>query len=226
MSLLHHTVTPGPRSALKLLALGLAMLVAPTLVGVSGQAAAGNHFIAELTGGVSTPTGLDAEAESGSLWGATLGVGGRLPGTRPAWYLVTRLSWADMTQYGPNRMGRPVVDRSQADLALGVRGYFPFTPRLRLMTEVAMGQVFETSQVTFKGQEDFPAQFSTDRFGLFTEAGLQYRMTNHFSLGGRVGMVWMPSPEEPDLAAQAASIPGSQNSQGRWSAGLTTTFHF
>lgn len=200
-----------------------ALLGAALCLGASGASAA-NHFIAELSGGAATPFGLDAEHDSGLAYGATLGVGGRLPGTAPAWYLVLNLNWADMILYGPPRLGNAVVERSQADLAIGGRGYFPFTPRLRLMTELAFGQVFEAAEVSRRGHD--PVRFDVDRFAVFAQTGLQYRLTNYFSIGGRVGLAWMPDPEERDLAAEAAGIEGAEDSQGRWSLGMTTTFHF
>ena len=151
-------------------------------------------------------------------------MGGRLRGTAPAWYGVVRLGWAEGTQVGPARLGRAKLNRSQADLAAGVRAYFPFTPRLRMMTEVAFGQVFEAAEVDRLGID--PVRFDQDRFGIFLTGGLQYRLTNHISLGGHLGLVLMPSPEEPDLAARNAGIPESDASQGRYTVGLSTTFHF
>lgn len=207
-----------PTSSLAWLCLAAA-LVRPA------AAQAENHFIAEAAGGFITPLSSEGDVSVGPGIAATFGVGGRIKGFSPAWYLVGRLGYGSATETGPGRFGTAALERGTWEAALGGRVYLNLTERLRLLAEVAVGEVWETSTVTRAHQ---PAlELEANPAALFLQSGLQYRLTDHLALGlgGDLGWyVW--SDQTRDLAAAAAGIDARDTTRGRFRLGLTTTFHF
>ena len=126
----------------------LAVLTLAGLCLVSSAARAENHFLAELGGGLASPLDAGDETDFGPGLGLTLGVGGRLKGLTPAWYLVGRLGYAGATAQGPARFGGATLERSAWEVALGGRMYLSLVSRLRLVTELAYGQAWEITNVT------------------------------------------------------------------------------
>lgn len=201
------------------------LMAAISLVAASATpAAAGNHFLLELEGGMSTPLGVEADPDEGVGGTATFGLGGRIPGYAPAYYLVGRVGRGTLGHFGPPRFGRAHVSRTQSEYAVGGRVYLPITERFRVMLQVAAGQVFETATIE-RGAHD-PLALEADRFALFGDGGVQYRITNHFSLGANLGLAWLPREDGPDLPSMAAGIPDPDGAVGRARLGMAATFHF
>ncbi len=199
---------------------------APTclaLLCASTAQARNNHFLLELEGGVSAPAGVDAEAHSGGHFNGTLGVGGKIRGLSPAWYLVGRLGAGGFAFDGPARYGRAEVDKEQSEWAIGGRVYLPFHPRVRLMLQVAGGETFDSSVVSRDGHRSLLLE--TEIATLFTDAGLQLRFTENFSLGAVAGLSWFLEEDKAELASMAAGIDDG-GPYGRARLGVTTTFHF
>lgn len=189
------------------------------------NARAENHFLAEANGGLSTPLSSEGDVTLGPGLGATLGVGGRIKGFRPAWYLVGRLGYATATETGPGRYGSAEIDRGAWELAVGGRVYLNLTERLRLLFEVDVGEVWETSTVHRVNHPDLAVE--ANPAALFAQSGLQYRLTDHFSLGAGADLGWyLWSSQTRDLAATAAGIDSPDTTRGRFRFGLTTTAHF
>lgn len=188
-------------------------------------ARAENHFLAELGGGLASPLDAGEETDFGPGLGLTLGVGGRLKGLTPAWYLVGRLGYADATAHGPARFGGATLERSAWELALGGRMYLPLVSRLRLVTEVAYGQVWETSTVA---RAQHPTlQLEASPSVLIALLGLQYRLTDTLALGGAADLGWyLTGSETRDLGATAAGLPAGDETRGRLRFVVTATAHF
>ncbi len=189
----------------------------------ASPALAHNHFVLELEGGVAGPVGVDAEAEPGGTWGGVFGFGGRVPGQSPAYYLLGRVAGSGFGFVGPPERGSALVERQQTEWGLGGRVYLPFTDRLRLALTVMLGETLDCAEVRRPGHRAFG--YESDVFTVFTDAGLQYRFTDHFSLGLGGGISWIPEHSETDLAARAAGVDDG-GPIGRARFGLTTTFHF
>jgi hypothetical protein len=188
-------------------------------------ARAENHFLAEANGGLATPLSSEGEVGLGAGLGATFGVGGRIKGFSPAWYLVGRLGYATATETGPGRFGTAEIDRGAWEAAVGGRVYFNLTERLRVLFELDFGEVWETSTVSRAHQPDLV--LDANPAALFMQSGLQYRLTDHFSLGAGADLGWyLWSSQTRDLAATAAGIDSTDSTRGRFRFGLTTTAHF
>lgn len=205
-----------------------ARLLAATLgiwtLGVA-PARAENHFLAEAHGGLSAPLASEGDVTLGPGLGATLGVGGRIKGFSPAWYVVGRLGYCDSTETGPGRFGAAEIDRGAWEVALGGRVYFNLTDRLRLLFELDLGEVWETSTVHRVHHPDLALE--ANPAALFAQSGLQYRLTDHLSLGAGADLGWyLWSNQTRDLAATAAGLDSADATRGRFRFGLTTTAHF
>ena len=187
-------------------------------------AQAGNHFLVEVSGGVSEPIGMDADTESGRTLTATLGFGGRFRGHAPAYYVVGRVGQSQVGLLGPPSSGRAHIDREQTEWAVGGRVYVPFFPRLRLLVELSLGEMEERSTVVRSGFRTL--HMAEERFAVFAGSGLQFRLNDHFSLGAMANLAWMPSDNGTDLAASAAGIPDADGGAGRLHLGATATVHF
>lgn len=201
-------------------ALGASMCLGPT------TASADNHFILELGGGAAHPVGQDSDISAGFAGVMTLGVGGRIRGLAPTWYLVGRVGYADGEQTGPPEAGSATIDRSAWEAAGGGRMYFPLAERLRLVTEIDVGEVFESAKVARARHPS--VSFETNPLAVFLLAGLQYRVSDGLALGGGVDLAWYMSRTDAgrDVAATAAGIDPADESRGRVRYVLTTTLHF
>ncbi|MCA9537364.1 MAG: hypothetical protein KC620_00670 [Myxococcales bacterium] len=193
-----------------------------TLLAVA-PAAADNHLLLELEGGVTTAVGGSGDAEPGHAIGATFGIGGRIPGFSPAYYLVGRVAAADHGLRGPEVYGGPAIERDQSEWALGARIYLPISERLRALFQIAAGETSDTSDVKYYGER--PLRYESELFTIFTEAGLQYRFTNNFSLGAVADLAYFPDQAPFDMTARSAGMEdGGEFGRARFA--VTTTFHF
>ncbi len=190
---------------------------------MTGASMAENHFIFEVTGGAATDAGVDAELEPGTAVGFTFGLGGRVPGQSPAYYAIARLGQAGFSYIGEG--SNPTsVEHSQQEWAIGGRVYLPITDRFRVVAQAGLGQTLDEATVNdTQGQPNAILDSST--WAVFTEAGLQYRVTEGFALGVAADLALYPDHEERDLAARAASV-GTMGQLGRAQVGMTGTFHF
>jgi hypothetical protein len=199
-------------------------LAVVAVLGVASTAQAENHFLLELEGGLNSPVGVEAEADEGYGGALTFGIGGRFRHSTPAMYLVARGGYSEVGSVGPARTGRAELDREQREYAFGGRIYLPITERLRVMLQVAAGQIFEDDVVQRDGHPT--VRLDGEHFAVFGDAGLQLRLSNQFSVGGNVGLAWQPEDDGPDLASLAAGIPDPDGEHGRLRFGVAATFHF
>lgn len=186
----------------------------------AAPALAENHFLFEVDAGLQTDLG--AENSQGRALGGTFGFGGRIPGSKPAYYFVGRVGVAEQTYEGATILGDPTLDCASTEWALGARMYLPITDRFRAMLQLSMGETMQYTDIYYDGRR--PLRVDEDLFSVWADAGLQYRFTNHFSLGATVNLGWHPE-DRADLVARSAGI-DTDGSIGQMRAGITTTFHF
>ena len=198
-------------------------LIALLLVFGAAEAQAEKHFIFEMTGGLASDAGVDAHIESGLAGSATFGIGGKIPGQSPAYYLVGRIGSAEFSYKGPARVGSTLVERKQKEWALGGRVYLPITNRLRALAQVAIGQTLDDAMVSQTGSA--PLALASSTFSIFTQAGIQFRVNEKLALGIVGDVALYPDHGERDLAARAAHV-GTDGELGRMQLGGTATFHF
>lgn len=204
-----------------------ALLLTPALalLAFAAPAAAQNHFLLEAQGGVTTPLGVDAETDAGAAWGGTFGVGGRIPGFSPAYYVVGHIGKSGYDFTGPPSSGNAHVERDQVNWGVGGRMYLPFSQRLRLMVEVSFGETYDEAIVRRTGYR--PLKLEGEVFTVQTQAGLQYRLSDNLSLGLEGEAAFYPDADDLRLAGLTAGL-GDEDEGGFGRAGLaiTTTFHF
>lgn len=200
----------------------LRLLLTATALFAALPAFAQNHFILELEGGLARPVGLDADSEIGSAFGGTFGFGGRIPGFAPAYYLIGRVAHSSYDFTGASKVGSPDVAHGETEVAVGGRMYLPLTDRLRLVLQVALGETFGTTEIGRNGEVELSSD--TEFFTLFGALGAQFRVTNHFSLGGIADIAYTPNREDYTVVKRAAGL--EEDGVGRLRLGVTTTFHF
>ncbi|MEZ4475703.1 MAG: hypothetical protein R3F60_33875 [bacterium] len=197
-------------------------LIALALLATPGLVHADNHFLLELEAGFATPLASDGEADPGTAYGGTFGFGGRIPGFAPAYYLIGRVAHSAYEVTGAPRLGRPLVQHGELEVAVGGRMYLPLTQRLRFVLQVAFGEVFGESEIQRDGSRELLVE--SESFALFAQGGVQFRLTDHFSLGAALDASFLPSREEQEIARIAAGL--DELAVGRVRAAITTTFHF
>ena len=196
-------------------------LIAVALATVTAAPAmADNHFLFEVDAGLQTDLGADDN--SGRALGGTFGFGGRIPGTKPAYYFVGRLGVAEQVYGGSDAFGAPTLDCASTEWALGARMYLPITDRFRAMLQLSLGETMQYTDIHYDGRR--PLRVEEDLFSIWAGAGLQYRFTNHFSLGALVNLGWHPE-DRPDLVTRSAGI-DTDGAISQMRFGVTTTFHF
>ncbi|MGK0361082.1 MAG: hypothetical protein ACI9U2_003400 [Bradymonadia bacterium] len=189
---------------------------------VASPAAAANHFLLEVEGGLARPVGLDAESEIGSAFSGTFGFGGRVPGFAPAYYLIGRVGHSSYSFVGAKRVGSPNVAHGETEVAVGGRMYVPLTPRLRLLAQFALGETFGSTEISRDGALELTAD--TEFFTLFGALGAQFRVTNNFSLGAIADVAYTPDRADYTVVKRAAGL--EEDGVGRLRMGVTGTFHF
>ena len=197
-----------------------ALLTAILATLTAAPALADNHFIFEVDAGLQTD--LAAEDSGGRALGGTFGFGGRIPGSKPAYYFVGRVGVAEHTYGGARSLGDPTLGCASTEWALGARMYLPITDRLRAMMQLSLGETMQYTDIHYDGRA--PLRIDEDLFSIFADVGLQYRFTNHFSLGALVNLGWHPE-DRADLVTRSAGI-DTDGTIGQMRFGVTTTFHF
>ena len=199
------------------------LLVIAFAFGLASTAHAENHFILELTGGLASDAGIDNDVDSGTAASATFGIGGRIPGQSPAYYFIARVGRAEFGYQAGHPYAATTVNRQQRDWAIGGRVYLPITDRIRAVAQVAIGETIDEANVSQTGAQNLSLASST--LSVFTQAGLQFRVTDRFALGIAADMAIYPTHEAGSLARRANYV-GTNGEIGRTQIGATGTFHF
>jgi hypothetical protein len=137
----------------------------------------GSHFIAEINVG----SGLDGGMSVGGL----LGVGGKLKGFPPRFYLIAE--YAHLSRSADGTLPDLPINYAEAwrynDAALGLRIYFPVLRRVRLLVDLMGGFSRVSGALSREGMNEVRADGWHPLGQLAT--GLQIRPFFHLSLGVR-----------------------------------------
>ena len=177
-------------------------------------ASSGHHFLAEASGGLVLAPGL------GGVSHLLVGAGGRRPGGLLRFYGIAGLSQASV-RLGGQSGGLPYESvHHQLDLVAGLRIYVPLFGPLRLFTDLLGGGTHGWSEIL---GGTFGAYEAQGWRKLFVGAlGLQVRVTQSLSVGGRFGFRWAEDP-----LADLREHLGLDSMSGRSvSLGATVTWHF
>lgn len=144
----------------------------------------GTHFLAEVHGGSTT------YGSGGLALSAAFGVGGKLRGFPPRFYLLTEVGTSGSTTTGAVA-GAGVTYRDERrfyDFAGGLRIYLPIWGPIRLFAEGLIGASYLSANLARAGQ---PTLSAAGWAALFQAgAGLQVRLLRHLSAGGRFKMMF------------------------------------
>ncbi|PIE18977.1 MAG: hypothetical protein CSA65_03675 [Proteobacteria bacterium] len=138
------------------------------------------HFIAELNGGSSTYGG------GGLALGGVLGVGGKLRGFPPIFYLMGEFSYNQAAESGSMPLSGTGYrdDRSFLDLVVGLRIYLPIWGPIRLFGDVGVGASYVSANLE---QHDGPIVAADGWMSLFQfSGGVQVRLFHSLSVGLRL----------------------------------------
>jgi hypothetical protein len=173
----------------------------------------GTHFIAEISGG-STTYGHGGLALEG-----VVGVGGKLRGFPPRFYLIGEFAYSSNTISGSTPLaGNSFRDkRTYRDLAAGLRIYLPIFGPIRLFADALVGASHISTSLERDGHDLTVADGWQGLFSL--GGGLQVRIWRHLSLGARFKAV-----VSGDDVANLRRLTGT--SPTRLSATAGVTWHF
>ncbi len=194
----------------------------------SSPALARNHFLLEVTGSVAGEGDVGAENQEGRSLSGTFGFGGRVPGFAPAYYLIGRVGSTELGYTGPKKFGAAEVYKDQADWAIGGRLYLPLSRRVRLMAQLALGEIDEIAVIARTGEQALSLH-PRPRFAMFMDGGVQFRLNNNFSLGLVGDIAYHPESDSDTVARTAGLTTDQSRFDGEWGRrrlGLSTTLHF
>ena len=152
----------------------------------------GTHFLAEGNLGITL-------GDAGLALSGVLGVGGKLRGLWPRFYLIGEVGHQDTRgRQPPDRTASPTYRHT--DLAAGLRVYFPLPLRLRPFGEFLVGQ--SHLRWTSEPGERNAIWHAT----LASAAGIQLRLSRHLSLGARFRFLLTAPPDQATEAKRRFSL--------------------
>jgi len=198
------------------------------ILGKTDEATArGTHFLVEPYTGLVFNQGFNLENAVGFESGALLGIGGKLKGFPPRFYLYLS---AAQTFFGEDlvhirsRDANGIVQRSYTRVVGGLRTVIPLVWHFRLNLQVAGGSMFSQNRYKESGMD--PIEYSEDLAIVELGLGLNWRFFRWLSVGLMYDYTFVAEHEHGDLIA---TILGEDRygSQLGWSH-LTATvgFHF
>ncbi len=165
----------------------------------------------------------EAEGTAGYSVGLLGGIGGKLKGFPPRFFLVGGIESASWGALSSDSFGEGRVDRQATMVTGGLRMLFPlWSRRLRLVTEARSGVAMVDSE---GGRPGLPGATTADTYGvMLLGAGLQARLNDRLSAGFRLDRTW-GLDTGADIAAAAAGLGRDGSGRGRLALGLTFTLH-
>ncbi|MCA9667214.1 MAG: hypothetical protein KC503_16560 [Myxococcales bacterium] len=173
----------------------------------------GTHFIAELSGGATT------YGHGGLALEGIFGIGGKLRGFPPRFYLIAELGYSSNTISGaaPQTGASFRDERTYRDLAAGLRIYLPIFGPIRLFGDALIGASHISASLSRDGHDlDVATGWQTL---VAVGGGLQVRIFHHLSLGARFKAV-VTGDDVAGLRALSGTSPT------RLSATAGVTWHF
>jgi hypothetical protein len=146
----------------------------------------GTHFIAGIE------AGLGVGGSVGFASAFTLGIGGKLVGFPLRFYLLGELGYVDAGSEGVIDGRGFREDRGYWDLMLGMRVYIPVFGPLRVFVDALGGTTLTTASLTYADMT--PQHTSGWDLAAVVGVGLQVRVLHHFSVGGRLRVLFAGDP--------------------------------
>jgi len=197
------------------------------IFGARQAGAEGTHFVVEPYTGIVFNQGFNLENAVGFESGAFLGVGGKLKGFPPRFYLyfsVSQTFFGDDDVYLSHRDAHGEVCRSYTRLVGGLRTVIPLFWRLRLNLDVAGGSLFSQNHYQESGVR--PIEYSEDLVVVELGAGLNWRFFEWLSVGLMVDYTFVAEDESGDLIASILDEANRGAKLGWSHLSLTVGFHF
>ncbi len=198
-------------------------------IALSGASASaqGTHFIAEANTGLGVPLGYEGDYESGLALGLTLGFGGKFKGNPTRFYLMGQFNSSSFSADRVFNNKRRLVERQVTDFNGGLRMLWPVARNVRAFADVALGlaQIDSTAS-----SPELPSAIilrdTENNLAFFTAAGLQIRVLQWLSLGGKADFAFVFDDDEVDVVSSSTSRETGVDQVGRLNLYLTATVHF
>jgi hypothetical protein len=167
--------------------------------------AKGTHFVLELNTGLGESAYEDGDP--GLAYGASFGFTWKWTGLPLRFALLGTVASRNTTIAGNYEGLSFSSDRRDLDVYIAPRLVIPIFGRIRVYGEVGLGERIRTE--TLRLGEDLEPLSATSHETLFIfAAGLQARLSTHFSLGIRGEIV--PADPNPDLVIAATHVEADQ----------------
>jgi hypothetical protein len=189
--------------------------------------AGGSHFLVEPYTGITFNQGFDLEDAVALESGVLLGVGGKLKGFPPRFFLYFRVShtmFGDDAVYVSDRNANGTVNRSYTRLAGGLRVVIPIVWKLRLNLEAGGGTMLATNSYSEAGMSE--VSYDEDLTVFEAGIGLNLRLFEWLSVGLMYDYSYVTQNENCDFIA---SFLGERNDGAElaWShLNFTLGLHF
>lgn len=178
------------------------------------RAAPGTHFIAEISGGATTL------GSGGLALEGVLGIGGKLRGFPPRFYLIGEAAYSSGTLSSATPLAGVGFrdERSYRDLSGGLRIYLPIYGPVRIFGDGLVGGSHVAASLDRQGLAPRTAEGWLPMFAL--AAGVQVRMFRFLSVGMRAKFVLT----DDDVAGLRQVVGAESPLRATVTAGLT--WHF
>lgn len=170
----------------------------------------GTFFIAEAN------LGATSSGRGGPVLGGLLGVGGKLSGFPPRFYLFGEVSHTSVSSSVSTSFGRTRQFRDVTDLGVGLRVYVPVWGPVRLYGDALLGQ----SRIAFRLDDTEVGPYEQTGWANLVALGVgpQVRVMHHLSVGARAR--WITTT---DLSGDPV---GSRSGGTRTAFTANVTAHF
>ena len=182
----------------------------------------GTHFIASVDAGTAYGTGF-TEGGSGFSLRSTVGVGGAFKGIPTRFYCVGVARMTAFSSKVNSGVSTSHIERNLVDLSLGLRVLHPIQ-RLRLLGELTLGSSMVNSTALLNKRQFF--ETDTKRFTFYSAIGVQYRLSQHFSLGAMLEWALPTSRPARDFVVEVSGLEDTLEMHGWTSVTGSMVVHF
>ena len=172
--------------------------------------------LVEMGAGLTIPTGSDLNHQFNYGGRAIVGWGGRLStmAEGSAVYGYGSLDFDQLTQIGPNSLGKPTLNRTQWTPTLGVRMYRLLRKKWRIWCDLGLGKTYDRSsvQLSFLNTD---TSYRGESNILNLVAGLQYKWSAGLLLSLAYTQSFYFSPKQIGLSERALQIGRQDTLSGR-----------
>jgi hypothetical protein len=163
-----------------------ALLTAALTAAAPAFANEGSFLFTELHAGVSLPLGAQRHSIGPSL-GATLGMGGRIPGTPLRAFALAHFNYSqfEILRHTLDATTTEALNREMVEGALGGRLLVAVTPTLRVFVDLNLALSWLEREEFFSGFGTVTNTDRSPRASLLSALGIQWRPLELFSVGAR-----------------------------------------